>query len=167
MTTALIAIGSNIDRDANLPAAIRKLRAEPFLSVIAVSRTYESAAIDAGGRSSLSLPPFHNAAVKVETGLSPVDLRLRLREIEEEMGRIRLEDKYAARPIDLDLVWYGRTAVILEGHEIPDGEVQRYPHLALPLADVASDWLHPHLGLTIAQMAASLNRDGTVPIRCV
>ena len=152
----LISIGSNIDKEKNVPVAIDALRAEPQLCVLAVSQIYETDAVDASGEVSAYLPAFHNAAAKVETQLSPVELRAVLRAIEERMGRVRSADKFASRPIDLDVVWYGDETVSLAGHEIPDNDLQRFSHLALPLADIAQDWIHPNLGMTIGQIAADL-----------
>jgi 2-amino-4-hydroxy-6-hydroxymethyldihydropteridine diphosphokinase len=59
------------------------------------------------------------------------------------LGRVRAVDKYAPRTIDLDIAFYGQQVIDLNGRHIPDPEIEKLPHLALPLADVAPNWVHP------------------------
>ncbi|MEZ4833035.1 MAG: 2-amino-4-hydroxy-6-hydroxymethyldihydropteridine diphosphokinase [Caldilineaceae bacterium] len=78
----LVLLGSNIDRQRNLPAAIARLRRHPGWQVTAVSSIYESAAVGGSGEQ----PIFWNAAVCMKTGMTPSVLRNELRLIEAEMG---------------------------------------------------------------------------------
>jgi 2-amino-4-hydroxy-6-hydroxymethyldihydropteridine diphosphokinase len=53
-------------------------------------------------------PDFFNAVVLIKTSLSRDELNLRLKGIEDEMGRDRTKPKYGPREIDLDIVvWNG------------------------------------------------------------
>ncbi|MEZ4639255.1 MAG: 2-amino-4-hydroxy-6-hydroxymethyldihydropteridine diphosphokinase [Caldilineaceae bacterium] len=88
----LVLLGSNIDRQRNLPAAIARLRRHPGWQVTAVSSIYESAAVGGSGEQ----PIFWNAAVCMKTGMTPSVLRNELRLIEAEMGRRRSADKFGA-----------------------------------------------------------------------
>ena len=102
MTTprrALVVLGSSIAPEKNLPAAVARLAACPGIEVIAVSGVYESPPLDRPGD-----PWFHNAALALETTLSPADLRREFRAVEAVLGRVRSGDPYAPRPIDVDLV---------------------------------------------------------------
>ena len=155
MVQALISLGSNIDREANLPAAFERLGSHPAMILVAASDTFETPAIgDDGSRSGQEA--FHNAAALIETALSAVDLRSVLRAIEEELGRVRTADKFAARPIDLDIALYSDVVLDLEGSHIPDPDILRYPHVVVPLANVAPDWVHPTTGDTLRQIAYRL-----------
>ena len=149
---ALVSLGSNIAPETNLPAAIAALQSRPDIRVLAVSPTYVS--LPVGGAN--PQPLFHNAAMLIETALSPAALRQALREIEVSMGRVRSEDKYAARTIDLDLAMMGSQVLEVDGRHIPDPDIALHPHLALPLADIAPDWFHPELGRTLRQIADSM-----------
>ena len=100
-------------------------------------------------RTSIAQPPFFNAAALIETDLAPGALKEALLAIEDSLGRVRTADKYAPRPIDLDIALYGQHILGLNGRHIPDPD--------LPLADVAPDWLHPELGLTLAEIARGLH----------
>ncbi len=151
MPPVLIALGSNIDRARNVPLALDRLRRHPDIRLIAVSPLYESAAVGA----STPQPPYTNAAVLIETNLAPADLKAALRSIEQALGRVRTADKFAPRPIDLDIALYGQQIIDLDGHPIPDPDIARAPHVAVPLADLAPDWVHPQSGLTLRQIATA------------
>src|SRR5215471_19105446 len=100
MTTAYLALGSNLgDRYATLSAAVRRLRAEPGLRVVATSEFYETAPVNC--------PPgsgeFFNAVVALETDREPLDLLRLLLRIEQQFGRVRSEPN-SPRTLDLDLI---------------------------------------------------------------
>ncbi len=159
MTAVLITLGSNIDKEISLPRAIAALRAHAHVEVQAVSPTYETPALNSSGTRA-DQPAFHNAAVLVETSLSALELRGALRAIEAALGRVRTTDKFAPRPIDLDIALFGDQSLIIEGTQIPDPDVVCFPHIALPLADIAPHWHHPHDGCTLRTIADSLNARG-------
>ena len=155
MIPVLIALGSNIDPERNLAQAVSILSRQPGIKLEAASRIYESAAVGASGRQLAYL----NAAVLVETVLDPHALKKTLRGIESALGRVRSEDRYAPRPIDLDIASYGQQVLDLDGSPIHDPDILRYPHIAAPLADVAPDWIYPEHGedrRTLRQIADSL-----------
>ena len=147
---ALIALGSNIDPERNLPSAAAALAAHPDLELLAASGVYESPPLGRPGD-----PCFHNGAVEVQTPLPPAALRAELRRLEAEMGRVRTGDRYAPRSIDLDLAAYEGFAGEVEGSRVPDPEIPQRAFLALPLAEVAPDWVEPGLGGSLAEIAAS------------
>jgi len=152
----LIALGSNIDRERNMAAAIDRLRAHPAIDVLAVSSVYTTAPIGRDGAVT-EQPVFANAAVRVETDLTAGNLRRELRAIETSLGRMRTADKFAPRPIDLDIALYGSEVLEIDGHHIPDRDVLRFAHVAIPLADIAGDWIHPETGQSLAAIAAPMH----------
>jgi len=151
----LIALGGNIDPERNLPQAVSMLSRHPDIKLDAASRIYESAPV--GART--PQPAYFNAAVRAQTHLDPRALKEALREIEAVLGRVRSEDKYAPRPIDLDIALYGDQALSLDGSPVPDPDILRYPHIVVPLADVAPDWVVSEPGerrRTLRQIADGL-----------
>jgi len=146
---AIIAIGSNIERERNLPEAIRLLRRASHITVEKVSRFYESPSV--GGPA--GAPDFFNAAVLVCTELGPVDLRMALRAIEQELGRERTDDPDAPRTIDLDIAYFGDVEIDHDGWLLPDPLAGTAPHVAIPIAEVAPDWVHPSDGRTTKEIA--------------
>jgi GTP cyclohydrolase I len=147
-------MGSNVEPEHYIPAAIELLGEEGCLNVLAVSPVYRTAAVGPSGQ-----PDFHNAAVLVETSLDPSGLRDRLREIEAVLGRVRSGDRYAPRTIDLDITMIDGYETELDGAPIPDPGILEHAYLAVPLADIAPGWLHPVTGSTLRDIAAGMSKD--------
>jgi 2-amino-4-hydroxy-6-hydroxymethyldihydropteridine diphosphokinase len=145
---AYLALGSNIEPEANLPRAVSLLAER--CRVLAVSRVYESAPVgNAGGAN------FLNAAVLVETPLDAADLKAGvLRPIESQLGRVRTADKNAPRTIDLDVALFNRDVLDVGDRHVPDPDILAFGHVALPLADLDPDYRHPETGQTLAEIAA-------------
>ncbi len=155
----LITLGSNIEPERNLPRAVTLLRQNYHLRVRALSRVYESAPIGATGAVAADQPPFLNAALLLHSDgyYTPLALKFHvLRFVELLLGRRRGADKYAPRPIDLDIALY-RDCVLDTPHlTLPDPDILTRAHVAVPLADVAPDWPHPLTGQPLAEIAAAL-----------
>ena len=120
-------------------------------------QVYESAAIDRPEQ-----PNFFNAAVRLLTLLSPVELKDGpLAAIERRLGRVRGTDKYAPRPIDLDIVLYDDaildyTPADGRARHIPEPDLRRFAHCALPVAELRPHGTHPETGEPLPQLAARL-----------
>ena len=98
MAKAFIGVGSNIDREENIRAALKAL-CKSFSAVVA-SKVYESSSVGFEGDN------FFNLVVGIETELSPRELQDRLHEIEADYGRSRGGPRYVSRTLDLDLLLY-------------------------------------------------------------
>ncbi len=152
-----IAMGSNIDPEANLRLAVAHLASR--LGLLRVSRVYQTVAVKGSG------PKFLNAAVLAETGLDPAVVKFEiLRPIEAQLGRQRGEDKNAPRTIDLDLALYGRKIIDdpQAGIRLPDPDILRWGFVAIPLADLDPVFVHPVSGETLAAIAERLASAGGV-----
>ena len=109
---AFLSTGSNIRPSKNIPACLKKLKA--VFKVKKISPVYETSPL------TLPSPPlgerikvrgnknFWNLAVQIETPLSRPRLRRQLRCVEAELGRKRNMNRFAPRPIDIDLVGFGK-----------------------------------------------------------
>jgi len=100
MNKALISCGSNIDPYENMEKA-RKLISERFhvLGHTPLEITKPVGFVDQ--------PDFVNAAIQVETDLGIESLTRVLHGFEEELGRVRTENRFGPRTIDLDVLVYG------------------------------------------------------------
>jgi 2-amino-4-hydroxy-6-hydroxymethyldihydropteridine diphosphokinase len=146
MATIYLGIGSNIDPEQNIPAALHRL-AEARMQLKAVSTFYRTAPLDSPGA-----PPFYNGVVQFQVRMSPRALKFNLlRKIEEALGRKRTADKNAPRPIDLDILLYGNRVVRMSGLRIPDPDIVKRPFLAIPLHELAPDLILPDNGRHLAE----------------
>jgi 7,8-dihydro-6-hydroxymethylpterin-pyrophosphokinase len=77
---------------------------------------------------------------------------------------VRTRDKHAPRTIDLDLTLFGDQVLSGSDYQIPDPELTRLAHLAIPLAELAPDFRHPNMDGTLGQIADRL-RPGSKLVR--
>lgn len=152
-----LTLGSNLSPEQNLPAAIQLLNSTADVRVVKVSQVWESAPVGF-----LNQPAFCNAAVLIETCRSPRELKFSvLRQIEDRLGRVRdPANKNGPRTIDLDIGFFGNSVIAEENLIIPDPDIPQREFLATPLAELDADYVHPVLGQTLAELAASIRTPG-------
>lgn len=154
MTRAFIGIGSNIEPEKNVRAAIRSLAQQT--RVVGISMVYCTGALNRPEQ-----PHYFNCVVEIETEAPPAEVKHGiLRPIENSLGRKRSADKYAPRTIDLDLLIYGDLVMDAEDIRLPDPEILQRPFLAIPLLELAPDLLLAGYNLRIGEIAARLPQDG-------
>jgi 2-amino-4-hydroxy-6-hydroxymethyldihydropteridine diphosphokinase len=154
MSRVLLSLGSNINSEHNLQEAVRRLASR--CRVLAVSPVYETEPVGTPDQ-----PNFLNAAALIETDLSPAELKVRvLQSIEQELGRVRTADKNAPRTIDVDLALVGDQLLDVGARHVPNPDITRYPHVAVPLADLAPRQRHPESGETLFQIAQRMPTQG-------
>ncbi len=152
----VISLGSNIDKELKLPAAVRLLA--EAANVVAVSSVYETPAVGTQDRQS----SYFNAAVLLETELSATALKDGLlSDIERRLARRRTADKFAPRTIDLDVTLFDCATfdyIPADGRprHIPDPDLARYAHIALPVADLLPHAAHPETGEPLRTIADRL-----------
>jgi len=150
MNRVFISLGSNIDSERNLREAVRQLSLR--CQLLAVSPVYETAPVGKTDQ-----PNFLNAAALVETGLAATELKTQvLQAIESELGRVHTADKNAPRTIDLDISMFNDEVFDVGPRHIPDPDILRFAHVAVPLADLAPDLCHPETGQALGQIARNL-----------
>lgn len=146
MNQAYLLIGGNLgEKWKNLEVARTKLNAKAG-KIVSFSGIYKTAA---WGKT--DQPSFLNQALKVETWLSPKDLLKAINDIEREMGRERLE-KFGPRLIDIDILFYNDEIVAIPELRIPHPELQNRRFVLVPLADIASDYIHPVLKKKVSDL---------------
>lgn len=91
-------------------------------------------------------PDYVNAVMAINTGLSPIELLRNLQKIELDQGRVRKDERWGARTLDLDILLYGSEVI-----DVPDLIVPHYgmavrAFVLYPLLEIAPDLVIPKLG---------------------
>lgn len=150
MNDVYLLLGSNIDRERNLPRAIHLL--QEMSELVAVSPVYETAPVGLTEQ-----PPFFNAAAHIRTPLSPSAIKQAIIQvIEKQLNRVRQTDKNAPRTIDIDIVLFNQEILTYDGRHVPDPDLLLFAHVAVPIANLAPNLLHPETGEPLQQIAKRL-----------
>lgn len=139
MAIVYLGLGSNLgDASANLRLACTYI-IERIGSQVALSQFYTS---EPWGF--VSEHPFVNAAISVETSLSPNEVLLTTQQIEKEMGRTeKTSDGYEDRIIDIDLLMYDDLLLETNNLTLPHPFLSERSFVLQPLAEIAPNLLHP------------------------
>ena len=142
-----IGFGSNLgDRCTFINQALQALSRLPATSLEKLSSLYETAPVGY-----LEQGAFLNGAVLVRSSLKAFDLLERLLDIENSLGRVRLE-RWGPRTIDLDILFYGDAVIEFPDLLVPHPEIIKRIFVLEPLHEIAPDWLHPGVDSTISDL---------------
>ncbi len=163
MPVAYLGLGSNLgDRRATLDVAVRRLRAEPGLRVLAVSGYYETTPVDC--------PPgsgdYLNAAAAVETDRDPHELLKFLQHVEQRFGRVRTGVN-SPRTLDLDFLLFGDRVIDTPDLVVPHPRLHERLFVLVPLVEIAAHTIHPVLQKPTSALllTAAVNDRGSVVSR--
>ena len=160
--SVFVLLGSNLgDRELLVNQAC-KMMGEKCGEIVAKSRLYES---EPWGFQAEHW--FLNQVVEMKTSLSPDALMTELLAIEKELGRDRTtpHEGYVSRPMDLDILYWGRDLIVEKQHVIvPHPRLHQRRFTLLPLCDVAPDYVHPILKKTNRQLLDECQDTGIVKI---
>lgn len=135
MTTAIIALGSNINPIHNIQQASEHLFRLPESRVLAVSSLYRTKPVGY-----LDQPDFINAVIAIDTHLDKYDLLLQLQNIENHCGRVRPFPN-APRTLDLDLIDYGNQTNTNPKLILPHPRAIERAFVMVPLAEILPDFV--------------------------
>lgn len=142
-----LSLGSNVDREKHIRAALAAL-ADRFGQLV-VSPVYDCAAVGFSGN------PFLNLVVGIDCDLGVGGLSSWLRELEARNGRVRDKSiRFNDRTLDVDILTHGEACGVIDGIELPRGEIVKHAFVLRPLADVAPDEKHPLLGVSYRELIA-------------
>jgi 2-amino-4-hydroxy-6-hydroxymethyldihydropteridine diphosphokinase len=133
MTRAYVGLGANLGpREATLLRAVDLIADVPGVEVLELSTLSETAPVGVEDQ-----PDFLNAALALETTLSPRDLLDALLSVERELGRIRVDgERWGPRTIDLDLLLYGAEKLDEPGLTVPHPRLHERRFALEPLAEL-------------------------------
>lgn len=157
MHLAYIGFGSNIDdRFSYIQRAITALSETEGITLQSVSSLYKTAPVGYEAQDE-----FLNAVVVIKTRFSPHALLHTLKQIETDIGREH-RTRWGPREIDMDILIYGDLCLQTPDLTIPHPEMHRRRFVLVPLAEIASDLVHPVFEMTIQSLLNQLDDEKSV-----
>jgi 2-amino-4-hydroxy-6-hydroxymethyldihydropteridine diphosphokinase len=140
--TAFIGLGSNLDEPRQQVArALRELAGLPDTTLAAQSSLYRSAPMGPPDQ-----PAYINAVARLETRLAPEALLDALQAIEARHGRVRGDERWGPRTLDLDILLYADVRIDKPRLQVPHPGLAERNFVLQPLAEIAPDLDIPGLG---------------------
>jgi 2-amino-4-hydroxy-6-hydroxymethyldihydropteridine diphosphokinase len=156
MAVVYLLLGSNMGNSLQFLSDARTHIENEIGAISASSSIYQTAA---WGKT--DQPDFMNQVVEVSCNLAPEEVLQTILAIEKKLGRERTE-KWAARTIDIDILFYDLMIINHENLVVPHPFLQERAFALAPLSELAQNLEHPILKKTISTLLANLASDLTV-----
>lgn len=148
MAIVYLGLGTNIGNKRKNMITAASLLARRAGDVLALSSFYET---EPWGFESSN--KFLNAAIKIRTSLSPIELLHLTQEFEKELGRTeKSEGTYHDRVIDIDLLMYDGLVLQSEELVLPHPLMHKRKFVMEPLSEIAPFVTHPVLKKRIIEL---------------
>ncbi|RHR37705.1 2-amino-4-hydroxy-6-hydroxymethyldihydropteridine diphosphokinase [Parabacteroides sp. AF18-52] len=153
MAIAYLALGTNIGNKRRNMITAAALLAERVGDVLALSGFYET---EPWGFQSENT--FLNAALQLETSLSPLELLKATQQIEVQMGRTQKSNgTYHDRIIDIDILLYDDLILQTPELTLPHPLMQDRRFVMEPLLEIAPNMVHPVFKKTVVSLMRERN----------
>jgi 2-amino-4-hydroxy-6-hydroxymethyldihydropteridine diphosphokinase len=150
-----IGIGSNqANPIKQAKQAIAALKTLPKTKLINCSSLYCSTPMGPQDQ-----PDYINAVAQLDTQLSALELLDELQQIELSQGRVRKENRWGPRTLDLDILLFGDQQINNARLTIPHYGMKVREFVLYPLLEIAADLVLPD-GTVLSQLTAACDRNG-------
>jgi 2-amino-4-hydroxy-6-hydroxymethyldihydropteridine diphosphokinase len=147
MKVVFLGVGTNLgDREANLKEALAGI-GKYIGRVINSSSVYETEPWGFNAEQQ-----FLNIVVKVETALIPSEVLESILTLEKSLGRVRSENQYSSRVIDIDILFYGDEIINSEELKIPHPLLHKRKFVLVPLCEIEPELVHPVLKTSLKSL---------------
>ena len=151
MQDIFLLLGSNLGhRQAYLTEAVQLIELN-IAPVLKQSSYYETAAWGKEDQ-----PAFINQAISLRSSVSPLKLLQAVWSIEGKLERKR-DERWGARTIDIDILFYGNEIINLPELVVPHKLLQQRRFVLMPLHEIAPELIHPVFKKTIDQLLQELS----------
>jgi len=94
---------------------------------------------------------FINIALEVEHYMSPTQLLKTVNQIEDRLGRIRIE-KWGSRIIDIDIIFIEDTVIKTDKLTIPHSLMHKRNFVLEPMVEIAPEFIHPIINESLSNI---------------
>lgn len=155
MTVAYIGLGSNLDSPiTQLKWAIQAISQITNVRLEKTSSLYGSRPMGPQDQ-----PDYINSVLAINTELSAIELLDALQAIELESGRVRKDERWGARVLDLDILLFGQDIIDSERLTVPHYGMKDREFVLLPLAEITENLILP-CGAEVTTLANKIARNG-------
>lgn len=152
MNEVYLILGSNLGEKENI---IEK--AEDLITIRAGLVKATSSIYETEPWGTIEPLSYLNAVIRIETELDPFSLLEVLLQIEKELGRKRNGIKNQPRTIDIDILFFNEEIINHKDLVIPHERLQYRNFVLIPLAEIAPDFIHPVLKVSVMNLLESCN----------
>jgi len=155
MSLAYVGIGSNLSDPAmQVQMAVDAIANIQLSSIVNVSSLYFSRPMGPEGQ-----PDYMNAVLSLETELTPLQLLDELQAIENKAGRVRKDNRWGPRILDLDILLYGEQQISTERLTVPHYGMKLREFVLIPLAEISSRLTLPD-GSCVTTLSQQIDDNG-------
>lgn len=154
--TAYIGFGGNLGDVAScFQSVLHLLSLNKEITDIQASPLYKTEPLTQPHKKREEQNYYLNAVIALKTTLGLHELFAYLQEIEFSLGRTRSE-KWAPRPIDLDLLFYGDIIYHDDELSLPHREIIKRRFVLAPFCALAPEFIHPEMQMTMKELLETL-----------
>lgn len=155
MATAYIGLGSNLaDPAKQIQSAVKQISAIKSSTISALSSLYFSRPMGPQDQ-----PDYMNAVLALTTNLAPLALLDALQAIENKAGRVRKDNRWGPRILDLDILLYDQQVINSERLIVPHYGMKTREFVLLPLVEIAPSLTLP-CGDKVSQLSQQIESNG-------
>lgn len=155
MTIVYIGLGSNLEQpDEQLQLAVDALKSLPKSKLQTVSSLYSSKPMGPQDQ-----PDYMNAVACISSQLSALELLDQLQHIELISGRVRKDQRWGARVLDLDILLFGQEQINTDRLTIPHYGMKVREFVIFPLAEINPQLILPS-GESVISLQNKLTKNG-------
>ena len=100
---------------------------------------------------------FLNQVVITETEKNPEEILNEITIIESELGRVRSNEGYSSRTIDIDILFFNNDVFDKKDLTIPHPGLHQRRFVLEPLNEIAPDYIHPVLKKSVSELLSECN----------
>ncbi|WP_076417191.1 2-amino-4-hydroxy-6-hydroxymethyldihydropteridine diphosphokinase [Colwellia sp. UCD-KL20] len=155
MVKAYIGLGSNLENPKlQIINAIKAIKEIESTVMSSISSLYYSRPMGPQDQ-----PDYMNAVAELTTSLSPLALLDELQKIENQAGRVRKNNRWGPRILDLDILLFDNHVIDSERLTVPHYGLKDREFVLLPLHEIAPRLCLPD-GESIEKLSQNIHANG-------
>ncbi|MBA6263554.1 MAG: 2-amino-4-hydroxy-6-hydroxymethyldihydropteridine diphosphokinase [Colwellia sp.] len=155
MALAYVGLGSNLsDPEKQIKHAVALLSHIKNTKLSDLSSLYFSRPMGPQDQ-----PDYMNAVAALQTELSPLELLDELQAIENKAGRVRKDNRWGARILDLDILLFDNDIINHQRLTVPHYGLELREFVLLPLAEISPELMLPN-GKSILALSQDIDTNG-------